>query len=391
MQAAVYCDAAPAGVHVVTLPKPSLAVENWVPNAPFLAHMAYRLVFDVVLPVLRLLFPTKIPPPYGSNKTRSMLLLQVKAAAVNPVDAKFLYGDKFPAFLSLIKRFLERRVCGIDVAGVVISADPSSPYVAGDELYGTVPPGLGSFASVVRVPSDFLYYKPLNLSFVEAAAVPLVGLTIAQIFNDHGLKAGMRLCVLGASGGTGHVAVQLGRHLGLSVTAVCGESNAAFVKSLGASDVVPYDGAGAAGDVVDKLEALCNLKGKFDVVFDAVSSHDPRDHVANYERRIRDRGLLAGTYVIVGGLKEDWIKAHVKRFLGVNLFEKGRSLHWVRFPNATPYLKQLKEIIEAGGLKPTIGQVFPLTSKGVQGAFNNIMTRRSVGKIVIDITNTTDL
>jgi NADPH:quinone reductase-like Zn-dependent oxidoreductase len=301
--------------------------------------MTYRFCFDVVLPLLRVLFPSTIPPPYGSNPDRTMLLVQVKAAAVNPVDAKFLYGDKFPYFLRTIKRFLEGRVCGIDVAGLVLEADPSSPFKAGDEVFGTVPPALGSYAEVVRVPSDFVYHKPSNLTFVEAAAVPLVGLTITQIFDDQRLESGMRLCVLGASGGTGHVAVQLGRHLGLSVTAVCGKSNRLFVESLGADDVVTYDEG--EGDVVEKLGKLCGEKGKFDAVFDAVSSHDPRDHSAHYERRIRERELLNGTYVIIGGLKDDWIKAHVRRFLGINLFEKGRILHWVRFPMATKYLKQL--------------------------------------------------
>jgi NADPH:quinone reductase-like Zn-dependent oxidoreductase len=238
MNAAVYCDAAPAGVHVVTLPVPRLSVENWVPNRPFLAHMTYRFVFDWVLPALRVLFPSTVPGPYGSNPSRTMLLLQVKAAAVNPVDAKFLYGDKFPYFMRTIKRFLEGRICGIDVSGTVIDCDPSSPFKVGDEVYGTVPPALGSYAEYVRVPSDFVYYKPSNLSHVEAAAVPLVGLTLTQIFSDHRLSPGMRLCVLGASGGTGHVAVQLGRHLGLRVTAVCGSVNRTFVEGLGASDVV---------------------------------------------------------------------------------------------------------------------------------------------------------
>jgi NADPH:quinone reductase-like Zn-dependent oxidoreductase len=118
-------------------------------------------------------------------------------------------------------------------------------------LFGTVPPLTGSFAEVVRVPADFLYFKPSNVSFTDAAALPLVGLTCLQALTDQQLQSNEHVLVIGASGGTGHVAVQIAKSKGAIVTAICGTSNVNFVRSLGADTILCYNEQGV--DVMDKL------------------------------------------------------------------------------------------------------------------------------------------
>ena len=90
-------------------------------------------------------------------------------------------------------------------------------------------------------------------------------------------------------------------------------------------------------------------------------------------------------YIILGGLWLDWIKAHIRRFLGVNLFGGKRELFWVRFPEATSYLMALKQYCEEGRLKVKIAAVKPLSTEGVRDAFAQQMERRVVGKIVIEV------
>ena len=78
-----------------------------------------------------------MPPPYGLNPSRKYVLVSVRCAGVNPVDAKFLYGDKFPFFLNVVRRFLEGRIAGIDYSGVVLAAEPGGRFRPGDEVFGT--------------------------------------------------------------------------------------------------------------------------------------------------------------------------------------------------------------------------------------------------------------
>jgi NADPH:quinone reductase-like Zn-dependent oxidoreductase len=153
--------------------------------------------------------------------------------------------------------------------------------------------------------------------------------------------------------------------------------------------VICYD---TEQDIMETLSGVCAARGKFDAVFDSVSSHDPRDSVFSYEKKIRQKGLIGKgcQYCIIGGLLWDWVCAHFKRHLGIDLFAKDRFLHWVRFPNASGHLKTLKECVEKGGVKSEVCDVFPLTSEGVQEAFAKQMSRRVTGKLVIDMERTAE-
>jgi NADPH:quinone reductase-like Zn-dependent oxidoreductase len=222
MKAAVYNSNARSGVEVVDRDKPTLKDGALDPLSVYspLYSRAFNIVYNLacfVMYFVRLfagIAHISIPPPYGSHPNRKYVLVTVVAAGVNPVDAKWLYGDKVPALLFLIQKYLNHRICGIDFAGIVTEAQPGSGFIAGDEVFGTVPPSLGSFAEVVRVPTDFINLKPKNLTFKESAACPLVGLTIVQMFEEVRLTKGKHVLVIGASGGTGHVAVQVAKYQG---------------------------------------------------------------------------------------------------------------------------------------------------------------------------------
>jgi NADPH:quinone reductase-like Zn-dependent oxidoreductase len=271
---------------------------------------------------------------------------------------------------------------------MVVKAPPDCGYKAGDTVFGTIPPFCGSFAEYVRAPTDFISHKPKNMSFAEACAIPLVGLTVLQAFEDNNLIAGQHVLVLGASGGTGNFAVQIAKIKGARVTAVCGSRNVDFVKNLGADEVIFYD---RSEDFLEDLRGAISRHGLFDLVFDSVSSHDPRDASFAYESRIRNANpkMVTGMYIFIGGLVADWALAHMKRFFGIDCFSKGRQLFWVRFPDSAKRLESLCQFCEANQLKVTIANRMPFTEQGLQEAFRLQMSRRTVGKIVIEMVSET--
>jgi NADPH:quinone reductase-like Zn-dependent oxidoreductase len=391
MQAAVYSKNSTNGVRLATVPRPTLASTVYEPTSTsitrFWLFQIIKLISTCIgyfMRLLRWLIPS-MPDSYGELVGRQWVLCRVYCGGVNPVDAKFLYGDKLPHFcLPLVKWFVEDRICGIDFSGIVMEAPPGCGYTAGDAVFGTIPPFCGSFAEYVRAPTDFISHKPNNMSFAEACALPLVGLTALQAFEDNNLMAGQHVLVLGASGGTGHFAVQIAKIKGARVTAVAGSRNVDFVKGLGADEILVYD---RSPDILEDLRTTTSLHGPFDLVFDSVSSHDPRDANFAYETRIRNAKpkLITGMYIFIGGLVTDWALAHIKRFFGIDWFTKGRQLFWVRFPDSAKRLESLRQFCEANQLKVTIANRMPFTEEGIQEAFHLQMSRRTVGKIVIEV------
>ena len=396
MKAAIYSKDAPHGVRLDIVPKPTLKSTFYEPTTTTrirswsfkLIHFIFHLL-GCVMKVLRLLFP-RIPEPYGESPNRQWVLCRVHSGGMNPVDAKFLYGDKLPHFcLPLVKWFVEDRISGIDFSGVVVDAPAGCQFKSGDAVFGTIPPFCGSFAEYVRAPTDFISHKPSNISFSQASTIPLVGLTVLQAFEDNNLLTGQHILILGASGGTGHVAVQIAKIKGARVTAVTSSRNFKFVKDLGADEILVYD---SSEDIFERLSAITTQHGSFDMVFDSVSSHDQRDRKFAYESRIRNAQpkLLTGTYILIGGIVHDWILAHLKRFFGLDLFTNGRQLFWVRFPNSSNQLAMLRRFCEMNQLKINVAHQFPFTEEGIQEAFELQMSRRVVGKIVLEISNSTD-
>ena len=336
--------------------------------------------------------------------SRNALLVRVKACGVNPVDAKGVIGDKLPPFLrGFARRLVDGKTAGFDLSGVVEQAPPGCGFAVGDEVYGAVPPFRGALAELVSVPLDQVARKPESLTHEQAAALVLPGVTVAQLLDQHGFAPGQHVLVLGASGGVGHLAVQIARARGAGfVAGVCSAKNAAFVESVGAHAVAAYDQPGnnaAPRDaLIASLESMVARRERpFDLVIDTVTSHDERDASCAYERRVRGaRGVLAeagegkrkgeknkGDYVTIGGGTAEWLKAGVKRVSGVDLFAKGRELFWIRFPGCGKDLEALRALAEEKRIKPRVAQTFPLTSRGARDAFAALHSRRTVGKVVV--------
>ena len=350
-----------------------------------------------------------VPP-----KRAGHVLVRIRAAGVNPVDAKFVAGDKFPeCCMPFWKRKFTGYTAGFDFAGDVLDAPKTSGFKKGDAIFGTsyqYPPQsffcsryTGTFQPFASVPADQCASKPESLSFAEAASLPLVGLTCLQAFEQHGLSEGQRLLVVGASGGVGHIAVQLASKMGIHVTGVCSTPNVDMVKSLGASDVVDY----RAGDAIEGLKALVAKHGMFDMVFDTVSSADSRDKAAAYERRIRtsdvplvktaqnspDEEVDGHNYVVFGGTLWQFSAAAVQRFCcGLNCHARGFALFWINMQHGQRYLKKLKEFCDERGVKPQVKEdcILPFNETGAQRAFRSLNPppgegRKVAGKIVLDL------
>ncbi len=185
-------------------------------------------------------------PPVGPDT----VLVRVRAAGVNPVDAKIREGHlagAIPAHFPLVP--------GWDAAGVVVAAGPAvTGFAVGDEVIGYVRRDhlqYGSYAELVPAPQRCLAIRPSQASWVEAAGLPLAGLTAYQALRRAGTGAGDTVLVHGASGGVGHLAVQVARALGATrVIGTAGPANHDFVRSLGAEPVAHGDG------LADRLRAL---------------------------------------------------------------------------------------------------------------------------------------
>jgi len=320
------------------------------------------------------------------------VLVKVLYGGLNPVDAKHLYGDKLPEVLiPSFRSFIEGSIAGIDFCGEIIDVDNNnSKYKKGDIVYGTMPPMLGSFAEIIKVPTNFINLKPKLLSAAESSALPLVALTAFQAFEDNNLKENMNVLIIGGSGGTGHVAVQVAKIKGAYVTAICSSKNKDFVKCLGADNVIVYD----SNDLFTNLQNIVLKYGLFDIIFDSVTSLEEKDSKFNYYEKMTGKAnnsnnLLSnnGKYIQLGGTPYQWLLAHIKRFIGCNLFPKNWELFWVRFPNCSELLGRIAEYCDKGKLKVIVSKIYKFDEESAREAFRDQVCRRTIGKIVIEISN----
>lgn len=314
------------------------------------------------------------------------VVVKVYASGLNPVDSKFLIADKLPTFCESFAQWkVESCGVGFDFSGIIVSALENSGYLIGDEVYGTMPPMLGSIAEYISVPIHQISKKPKNITHIEAAALPLVGLTCIEAFEDQNMQKGQHILIIGGSGGVGHIAVQIAKAKGVFVTAICSKNNYEFVKGLGADIVKDYNSV----NIMKELEDVVKEYGNFDIVLDTVSSHDPRDRIFNYEAKIRGSNskLLRkdgkSMYLIIGGVFQDWVCAWIKRVFRINLFSRGRLLFWVRFPYSSKYLESLTKFVENGKLNIVVSTILPFTEEGIRKGFQILKSRKTKGKVVI--------
>lgn len=336
-------------------------------------------------------------PSLGRGCGRGEVLVRVMAAGVNPVDAKYIMGDKLPeSWMEWSSRRVNGIVPGFDLSGTVVDAPEGSPFPVGSEVFGLSADPLkvarqafqGSFAEYVVSPVNQLCLKPKGLSHHDAAALPLGMTTVLQAFEQHSLRPGQRLLVIGAAGGVGHLAVQAASRMGVTVVAVSSARRAAFVKTLGASRVLIYN----EGDVLEAITAEARANGAFDMVLDTVHSVAEVDRDIEYETVLRERegviklpserGVDPHNYVVLGGSPGQWLTAGVKRICGCNRFPSGFEVFWINMPKAQPALEKTRELCDAG-LRAHLAEVHEFSEEAVRTCFRDMRSRRVAGKLVL--------
>ena len=289
------------------------------------------------------------------------VLFRVVAAGVNPIDWKIRAGR-----MRLVMRAPLPAVLGFDAAGEVVEIGPEvSRFAPGDEVYGLLDNPLGgAYAEYAVARESSLAPKPPSLSFEEAAAVPLAGLTALQALRDRGeLAPGERLLVNGASGGVGHFAVQIGAAFGARVTGVASGRNQDLELALGAERAIDYEEIDFTGE--DET---------YDVVFDAVGSRTFDDCTAVLAR---EGGIYVTTQV---GLKLGiWIAITA---LG-GLVGRSRRARFIRTRPSGQDLDVLGHLAQIGKLRPAVGRVYPLDE--IQRALAASEAGHARGKIVVRI------
>ncbi|HLL53822.1 MAG TPA: NAD(P)-dependent alcohol dehydrogenase [Myxococcaceae bacterium] len=262
------------------------------------------------------------------------VLVRVHAAGVNASDRHL---RRSPFHLPLLRLLGRAPVAGLELAGVVAERGPGATrFEVGEEVYGALPGSLdgGTYAEFVRMREDWLGRKPRNVSFEEAAGLPVGGMTALQMLRDKArITQGQRVLVNGASGAVGMVAVQLAKAKGCEVVGACSTGNVELVRSLG------------AGRVVDYKREHVRTAGTFDVLFDAVGVLQRPDVVA----------LLrpGGAWITTVPRPDSFADLMYYRRHGLRAF-----VAMVR-PSASD-LAELAAQVEAGALRIPIDQVLPL-------------------------------
>lgn len=299
----------------------------------------------------------------------SDVLVRVMASSVNPADLAVVTG--LPGLVRVASglRRPRKQVPGRDLAGVVEEVGSGVTGLRpGDEVYGEAGQSYADYA-VVR-PTQ-LSPKPANLSFTQAAAVPLAGLTAWQALKKTPIGAGMRVLVTGASGGVGHFAVQIARAKGAEVTAVCSGRNAQMVTSLGADHVIDYE-----------QSDFTTLGQRYDVIVDVVVTHPLAD-----TRRALAR---EGVYLSVGTSPESGpgaggLLGPLPTMAGLAMRSLTARPQRLVVVSATPNrgLADVTRLIEAGAVTPFIERTYPLA--GVPDALRHLATHRVRGKLAIEV------
>ena len=293
------------------------------------------------------------------------VLVAMRASSANPWDWHFIRGEPVlmrPAGLGGVRRprFL---IPGGDVAGTVerVGEDVTG-FAPGDHVYGF---GHGAFAEYLSVPQRNLAHKPVNLTFEQAAAVPLGAVTAIQGLRAGGLRAGQHALIIGASGGVGTFAVQIAKHLDAELTGVCSTRNVDLVRHLGADHVIDYT-----------TDGMFTGPTRYDLVFQLGGTYSP----ATLRKLLTPRGTLIQSF----GDGNRWIGplGNIIKAAVLNPFVS-QTLKTFTANETTDTLDEITKLIESGHLTPVIDRTYPLTQAAQ--AVLLVEQGRPAGKVTITI------
>lgn len=293
------------------------------------------------------------------------VLLKVHTASVNPMDWHFMRGTPYVLRIQAGLRKPKNNRLGVDVAGTVEAVGKDvTEFKPGDEVFGGCD---GAFAEYVYAIEKAFVIKPKNMTFKQAAAVPISAFTALQGLRDQGqIEPGQKVLINGAAGGVGTFAVQIAKSFGAIVTGVCSTRNVEMVRSIGADHIIDYT-----------LENFTRSEQQYDLIFDAVGNHSLTDC-----RRVLDS---SGILVLVGVPDKG-------RFLGP-LSRSLRALVLSRFVRQKMVmlfavrkkadLQIIQELLSSGKMTPVIDQCYTLND--VPEALRYLEEGHAKGKIVIDV------
>ena len=302
-------------------------------------------------------------PEVGEND----VLVRVRAAGSGPDVWHIMTGQPYMARAALGFRRPKVRVRGWDVAGTVEAVGASvTDFRPGDEVMGVAEGG--SFAEYAITSPDKLVRKPASLSFEQAAALPISGVTALQALRDKAhVQLGQTVLVIGAGGGVGTLAVQVAKAFGAHVTGVASSSKLDLVRSIGADDVVDYT-----------REDFTDGSMKWDVIVDTAGRRPLR--------QLRRALTPKGTLVVVGGDGGGrWTGGFFRGMLRGPLVSPfvGQKLMGLNSKVTREDLQGVAELAEAGKLKPVIGHTYALSE--TPEAIRELETGHAAGKLVIAV------
>jgi NADPH:quinone reductase-like Zn-dependent oxidoreductase len=285
------------------------------------------------------------PEPQGDE-----ILVRIEAASVNPVDYKTREG-KFPKALDDALPI----ILGRDLSGIVEkTGTDTAPVEKGQAVIALLDYDRGAYAQHVVLKRGEWTAKPTNLSFVQAAAVPLAALTAWQGMIDHGgLKEGQRVLIHGGAGGVGHMAIQIAKAKGAWVATTCAGEDFEFVRNLGADQLIDY-----------KMEKFEDRVSDIDLVYDLIGG----------ETQDRSFKVLKHGGALISTLEQpDKAKA---------LYKNLTIAHYMAKPDADE-LKEIAALIETGKIKPFVHATFKLAEAAK--AEQMLASEHVRGKIVLSV------
>jgi NADPH:quinone reductase-like Zn-dependent oxidoreductase len=302
-------------------------------------------------------------PAPGPNE----LLVEVHAAALNPVDWHFVRGTPFPVRMMVggLRRPKRPRGVGGDFAGTIAAMGSDvAGFVVGDSVIGYSERG-GALAEYLTIAADTVVLKPERLTFEQAAGVPLAGLTALQLLRKAQITSGQHVLIVGAAGGIGSLAVQIAKTLGAHVTGVQSTTALDLVRALGADRVIDYTRDDfTAGDT------------RYDVVFDNVCNRALSDVL----RVIKARGVFIPNG---GGSPEKGLSMlALLRTLATRPFVSQTILFGAAQPNRAD-LQALADMVETGAVSPVIDRCYALSEAA--DAMRHLEAGHAHGKVVVSI------
>ena len=342
----------------------ALATEKQEPIQTGEPHMKAVVYTDYGPPDVLQLKDIKKPEPSDDQ-----ILIRVRAASVNPYDWHFIRGTPYVMRMMIggLRKPKDPRV-GVDYAGTVEAVGKNvTLFKPGDEVFGNKS---GAFAEYLCARADrAVALKPANITFEQAAGVPVAGLTALQGLRDHGkVQPGQKVLINGASGGVGTFAVQIAKSLGAEVTGVCSGRNVDLVRSLGADHVVDYT-----------KEDFTKSAERYDVILDNVGTQP----LSGFRRVLKPNGIC----VMIGGggpNEGKWVgpMARPIKAMVISPFISQKMSMMMAQGNKDD-LTSLADLMQSGKVKPVIDRTYKLNE--VPQAIAYVETGRARGKVVINL------